>query len=110
MFNAPLVYLPFLVTLGIELVVVVLCLVRRASLWEIVSVVLFVNFVTHPLGAVLYYVVGVPLILVELLVVCIEWVAYSYFLPISWRMAFIVSVVANTCSFFLGPLIRAQVG
>lgn len=107
MVPASTLFFAFAVTVIIEGVVIAISLGRRQRLFFIAAVVLVVHMVTHPLGAVAFYIFNTPLLVVELLVVVLEAILYWRVFPISILKAAPISFFANLASFLLGPIIRA---
>jgi hypothetical protein len=91
------------VTLASESVVVLVMLWKKGLVKVLVAAVL-VNLLSHPLGAYLYYVQGIPFWTVEVLVILLEAVAYRLVLTKHTSTALVVSIVANLTSIAVGRL------
>ncbi len=100
---------PFLATLVIESMFVTAVLWRHGSRLTILSTVVLLHCITHPVGATIYYATPLGLLFAEVTVTVAEAVAYKLFLSLPWRTVVLVSILANMLSFFLGPLIRSLI-
>jgi hypothetical protein len=101
-------------TVVIELVVVALAVTRlkkRELLWRLTLVCLAVNLLTVPIvwviGSIGFWLIGLwagllLLVVLELVAVCLEGVAYATVGRLGWRPALVLAVLANAASFLLG--------
>ena len=99
----------FTVTVAIESILVSLLLIRQQRTFFTLVVVLVIHIVTHPVGAVVYYVFHTDLLLVEIIVVLLEAILYWRIFSTSLLSAFMISIIVNMASFFLGPAVRAAI-
>jgi len=84
-----------------EAIVALLMLWKKGPL-KVLIVAVLVNMLSHPLGAYLYYVQGIPFWTVEVLVILLEAAAYRIVLTERTSTAVMVSVVANLTSIAVG--------
>lgn len=106
---AKILFATLTITIVIEAVLVAALLSRRERPFLVLVVVVMMHMFTHPLGAVAFYIFGLQLLLVEIIVTLLEATLYWKIFSISVTKALAVSIFANLASFLLGPLIRTAV-
>lgn len=99
----------------VVLILLVLYLFRKQGieLWRMVVVGVFASFSTIPyvwfvFPRLFVWPQTTAILFAELFAWIVEAVVYRVFLNLSWKQAFIISLLCNMASYFLGPLLRAQ--
>jgi len=93
----------FAITLFIEVAIGILCRKWfKLSKVQLVLLISLINIVSHPLLWYVHSHYDVNLLLLEILVVCAEALAFSRFTTI--KLAFVFSFVANLLSFLIGGI------
>lgn len=91
-----------ILTIFIEFVII--WLFQRKKLMKLLLYSFLVNSITLPLASYTFFYIYPNLIVVEVLVVVIEGVFLRYLLNIKYKMAILLSLVANLSTFMVGVI------
>jgi hypothetical protein len=84
----------------------ILLVILRENPVKIGLTTIIINILTNPLMNYLLLIHDVPVLILELGVICCEMVMIKYLLRLSWRYALVCSILMNGISWMVGTLIQ----
>jgi len=89
-----------LLTLLLEIPIIALFFTRRKRQQAILAGTL-INTISWSVAHILFFTMDINIYLVAVVLAIGEAIAFHFFLPCNWRIAILISLIANSLSFFV---------
>ncbi len=105
MFIPEIIIQGFIITLISEFLIIFFFL--RKSFFKTLLIIVSVHFITHPTAMFLFYLSGSGFWIAESVIWIIESILYSILFKIDIKKAFLIALIANAVSVFVGYALRS---